>query len=69
MTTTANEYGCVQCQTYHSESDGPVYVDHLMRQSKHGLRRRVIPVTEATSITEIGWENLGHGDAPTSASW
>ena len=34
------EYGCCLCQTYHGESDGPIYREHLMRQSKHGLRRR-----------------------------
>lgn len=34
------EYGCVRCQAYHGESDGPVYQEHIMWQSKHGMRRR-----------------------------
>jgi hypothetical protein len=34
------EYGCVRCQAWHGESDGPVYAEHLISQSKHGLRRR-----------------------------
>jgi len=34
------EYGCCRCQVYHAESDGPVYAEHLMWQSKHGTRRR-----------------------------
>jgi hypothetical protein len=34
------EYGCVRCQAYHGESDGPIYQEHIMSQSKHGLRRR-----------------------------
>ena len=41
MPETENEYGCVRCQAYHGESDGPVYTEHLTWQSKHGLRRRV----------------------------
>jgi hypothetical protein len=40
MTETEWEYGCCRCQTYHAEGDGPVYAEHLMWQSKHGLRRR-----------------------------
>jgi len=36
------EYGCVRCQAWHGESDGPIYAEHLMWQSKHGLRRRPI---------------------------
>lgn len=34
------EYGCVKCQKYHGESDGPIYAEHIGSQSKHGLRRR-----------------------------
>lgn len=40
MSETENEYGCVRCQAWHGESDGPVYAEHIMHQSKHGLRRR-----------------------------
>ena len=40
MAETENEYGCVRCQAYHGESDGPVYAEHIMQQSKHGFRRR-----------------------------
>ena len=42
MPETENEYGCVRCQAYHGESDGPVYAEHLTWQSKHGLRRRSV---------------------------
>jgi len=34
-----NEYGCVRCQAYHRESDGPIYAEHILWQSKHGIRR------------------------------
>lgn len=34
------EYGCVRCQAYHGESDGPIYQEHISWQSKHGTRRR-----------------------------
>ena len=42
MNETEQEYGCVRCQKYHGESDGPIYAEHIMHQSKHGLRRRPI---------------------------
>ena len=40
VTETENEYGCVRCQAWHGESDGPIYAEHLLHQSKHGLRDR-----------------------------
>ena len=40
--STENEYGCVRCQAWHGESDGPIYAEHIMHQSKHGIRRRPV---------------------------
>ena len=31
-----NYYGCVKCQDYHYEPE-PIYQDHILSQSKHGL--------------------------------
>jgi hypothetical protein len=54
MSETENEYGCVRCQAYHGESDGPVYAEHLTWQSKHGLRRRVVtPVRAQDAADEL----------------
>ena len=33
-------YGCVQCQANHFEdTDAAIYRQHIMRQSKHGVRQ------------------------------
>jgi hypothetical protein len=39
-----NCYGCVRCQRWHyeGESDG-LYREHIMAQSKHGIRRQIPP--------------------------
>ena len=52
------EYGCVRCQEWHGESDGPIYAEHLMWQSKHGMRRRPIG----------GWSKSSPPKSPRAAA-
>lgn len=37
--TIENSYGCVICQTRHFECQ-PIYSQHILSQSKHGIDRR-----------------------------
>ena len=60
----------IPCE-YPRGHDGPhSYITHTVEPlcDECGLIVCVCSDTE-TSLTEIGWENLGHGGAPTSASW
>lgn len=41
----ATYYGCVWCQSFHFEGD-PLYAQHLLGQSKHGLQRGLRPRPE-----------------------
>ena len=36
------EFGCVLCQKWHREGE-PLYQDHILFQSKHGIRERPDP--------------------------
>ena len=46
------EYGCVCCQIWHDETEA-VYQEHIMSQSKHGMRRRpLVPFGERANVKE-----------------
>jgi hypothetical protein len=47
---TVEEYGCVQCQIWHRRGIDPEYEPHLMRQSKHGPRRRPARLAERFAL-------------------
>lgn len=43
---TVEEYGCTRCQRWHDDrTDRALYRAHLMWQSKHGPRSRMLPDT------------------------
>jgi hypothetical protein len=42
---TERMYGCVRCQAWHRETDGPIFRDHLMAQSKQGISRVAVENT------------------------
>jgi hypothetical protein len=40
MNRPVNYYGCVKCQTQHFEDTDPrIYSEHIMWQSKHGVKQ------------------------------
>ncbi len=64
MTHCMDAYGCVKCQTTHYKAQ-PIYRQHLLFQSKHGISRQ--PITQA-----VNWQlvdpSMPLPDAPSSPS-
>ncbi len=44
-TPMMNAYGCVRCQETHYE-DEPIFREHLLCQSKHGMRKVLMAEVE-----------------------
>lgn len=47
--TPITEYGCTLCQRHHRRGIDAEYDDHLMFQSKHGVRQRA-PIGKAEEL-------------------
>lgn len=53
LNVVLREYGCVRCQTYHTEGQ-PLFAEHIMSQSKHGVREVDVytAIIEAAAATK-----------------
>lgn len=49
MLTIIRSYGCVKCQTRHTEGE-PLYSAHLFHQSKHGIDMRLTDELHAVQV-------------------